>query len=713
MLCGLRGSIRRPLRPKQGLTRREYNFVTRAVSSQIEVDYKLTTSSPTKTKLRISQDRPIKKELQPYELEKLFIEYGVGSAFLNVTEGSPRFVSPFFPWNCYKNTQKKPLMIYLPGVDGTGYAGYRQFSRLQHFFELVILQIPSSDRTSFTDLIAIVKEYLVLAAQQSTTDRPIYLFGDSFGGVLAMAVAVECKDIVDRLILVNPASSFPRTPWKQLAPILGAMVTPQTYPFLPYVSIPFFGNMYGLVSHRIQDSSDPLQKLLQLREGMLEQLPELDALKSLFPLDCIQWKIKLTDEGCQYMTSQGYRHIQQRTLILVGDQDLVLPSKEEGDRLKSVLPRAKVVHFPECAHTLMLEQGTDVVKVIKENGFYTTKRNMSTIPKNNVRQSNGYGLAMPIELPTAKELQADSDGDGGPFSLSSIQQLVSPIYCSTDQNGAVSIGFENFPEGNPLLLVGNHQFMGLDLSLVVPKILQEKGIMVRGMTHPVIFADGEEMEKGDAFSIKGLFSSYGAVPNHPANMYRLLSLGESVMLFPGGATEGLKKQKYKYQLFWPERPEFVRMAARFGATIVPFSAIGVDDSVIEILASEDLLSLPIIGDNLKKDMLKIGERMNIDPRRWQGNSQELNQMLAFPVFLPAFPPSRSYIKFGQPIQTSQDWVNDKETCSEVYELVKSRVATGLDYLQLKREEDPYKDFFTRLLFEASWDFKRQAPTFNP
>lgn len=32
-----------------------------------------------------------------------------------------------------------------------------------------------------------------------------------------------------------------------------------------------------------------------------------------------------------------------------------------------------------------------------------------------------------------------------------------------------------------------------------------------------------------------------------------------------------------YKLFWPDQPEFVRMAARFGVTIVPFGVIGEDD----------------------------------------------------------------------------------------------------------------------------------------
>lgn len=32
-----------------------------------------------------------------------------------------------------------------------------------------------------------------------------------------------------------------------------------------------------------------------------------------------------------------------------------------------------------------------------------------------------------------------------------------------------------------------------------------------------------------------------------------------------------------YKLFWPEQSEFIRMAARFGAKIVPFGVVGEDD----------------------------------------------------------------------------------------------------------------------------------------
>lgn len=36
-------------------------------------------------------------------------------------------------------------------------------------------------------------------------------------------------------------------------------------------------------------------------------------------------------------------------------------------------------------------------------------------------------------------------------------------------------------------------------------------------------------------------------------------------------------QGEEYKLFWPEQSEFVRMAARFGAKIIPFGVVGEDD----------------------------------------------------------------------------------------------------------------------------------------
>ena len=51
----------------------------------------------------------------------------------------------------------------------------------------------------------------------------------------------------------------------------------------------------------------------------------------------------------------------------------------------------------------------------------------------------------------------------------------------------------------------------------------------------------------------------------------------------GGVREAYKGKGEEYRIFWPDRAEFVRMAARYGATIVPFAGVGCEDSVNMLL----------------------------------------------------------------------------------------------------------------------------------
>lgn len=49
-----------------------------------------------------------------------------------------------------------PLMLYIPGIDGTGLAASRQFPSLAEDFELRALSIPGHDRTPFAELVNII-----------------------------------------------------------------------------------------------------------------------------------------------------------------------------------------------------------------------------------------------------------------------------------------------------------------------------------------------------------------------------------------------------------------------------------------------------------------------------------------------------------------------------------------------------------------------------
>lgn len=109
------------------------------------------------------------------------------------------------------------LQIYLPGIDGTGLAAFRQFPGLASDFALSTFSVPVSDRSSFTELVQTCATFMRRIAADTPPQRPIYLLGESFGGILALAVAIEAPEAVDRIVLVNPATAFLDSPWAEVS----------------------------------------------------------------------------------------------------------------------------------------------------------------------------------------------------------------------------------------------------------------------------------------------------------------------------------------------------------------------------------------------------------------------------------------------------------------------------------------------------------------
>ena len=105
------------------------------------------------------------------------------------------------------------LQVYLPGIDGTGLAAWQQFPAIVERFALVCMSVPVDDRTPFEGLVTIVADYMDTTAATVSGSRPIYLLGESFGGLLALAVAERCSQSIDRVVLVNPATSYRDSMW--------------------------------------------------------------------------------------------------------------------------------------------------------------------------------------------------------------------------------------------------------------------------------------------------------------------------------------------------------------------------------------------------------------------------------------------------------------------------------------------------------------------
>ena len=102
---------------------------------------------------------------------------------------------------------------------------------------------------------------------------------------------------------------------------------------------------------------------------------------------------------------------------------------------------------------------------------------------------------------------------------------------------------------------------------------QETGRLLRGLAHPMLFegAGGVPgVRTGDRIGDKNMYETFGAVPVSARNAHKLLSKGEAVLLFPGGISEAMHGKDEYYTLKWPNKTDFVRLASRFNATVVPF-----------------------------------------------------------------------------------------------------------------------------------------------
>jgi 1-acyl-sn-glycerol-3-phosphate acyltransferase len=257
--------------------------------------------------------------------------------------------------------------------------------------------------------------------------------------------------------------------------------------------------------------------------------------------------------------------------------------------------------------------------------------------------------------------------------------------------------------------------VGLDLNLVVAELLRQN-ITVRGLGHPVLFAGNNLDELGGRRpglnptvtasrrgpgNNPGQFRQFGAVQVSPRNYYRVMQSGQNALLFPGGTREVFHGRDEAYQLFWPKKVDFVRTAARFNATIIPLSAVGMADSGVMLLESSQIEQIPVWGERVKQFAA------NVTAARFDTKNDE--ESFLPPLVAPALP-SRNYFIFGKAVSTKNLDPKDKESCQKVYLELQEEIARGFDDILHAREKDPYKDAPQRLAYERFTG--KKAPTFD-
>ena len=193
------------------------------------------------------------------------------------------------------------------------------------------------------------------------------------------------------------------------------------------------------------------------------------------------------------------------------------------------------------------------------------------------------------------------------------------------------VGQENIPEG-PVLYIGNHSTMALDVMVAMPALVRATGRLVRGMSDEIMYRNP---------GMRRRIVESGAVMGHAKIGDALFEAGKDILLFPGAAYEANKNLERPYTLQWKQRTGFVRMAAKHGVPIVPVGIVGPDEWFGRYMDRDEVAN-SWLGKLLRR----------------AGASEEFMQSDQLPpiprgIFGSLLPrPQRAYVAIGEPVSTA-------------------------------------------------------------
>ncbi|MEG4804622.1 alpha/beta fold hydrolase [Microcoleus sp. ARI1-B5] len=253
-----------------------------------------------------------------------------------------RFLSPKPP------KADRPLFVFLPGMDGGGLLLRSQIPKLAPHFDIRCLAIPADDMASWEVLVKETIALIEAEKQAGKPKRPVYLCGESFGGCLAMKTVLEAPQLCDRLILVNPASSFRQQPWVQWGSHLTQWLPANLYPLSVIGLLPILASL-GKIGR------DDRRALLEAMQAV--------------PQNTSVWRLALVRSF--NVDENQLRGIKQPTLVIASGADRLLPSMAEGKLLVKVIPNAEMVMLANSGHACLLETDVNLYEIMQARNFLT------------------------------------------------------------------------------------------------------------------------------------------------------------------------------------------------------------------------------------------------------------------------------------------------------------------------------------------------------
>ena len=170
------------------------------------------------------------------------------------------------------------------------------------------------------------------------------MIGNSFGGALSLAMAVEYPERIRKVVLMGSAgTSFPIT--KGLEEVWG--YTPSAE------------NMKNIISTMVYDGSIATDDLAQMRYEATIMPGFQEAFSSMFPAPRQRWLDSMA------RTDEELMGIDKPVLIVHGREDRVVPL-ESSYKIFSLIKNARLHVFGQCGHWTQIEHTDEFASLVDD-----------------------------------------------------------------------------------------------------------------------------------------------------------------------------------------------------------------------------------------------------------------------------------------------------------------------------------------------------------
>jgi pimeloyl-ACP methyl ester carboxylesterase len=228
-------------------------------------------------------------------------------------------------------------VILVPGMDGTGLLFYRQVPLLARSYRVITYAL----RDTAATMDVLVSDLARVIDTVAPTERRAIIVGESFGGALALSLALARPEQVSRLVVLN---SFP-----YFAPRLRLWLAIIGLGALPWGTMKVVRRLTAFRLHSPHTHGQEIRRFMELtahatRAGYLSRLKLLT----------------------QYDVRHRLRELRPPTLFLAADHDHLVPSVVQARFMATRVPGSTLRVLKGHGHICLIAPDVDLNALLDE-----------------------------------------------------------------------------------------------------------------------------------------------------------------------------------------------------------------------------------------------------------------------------------------------------------------------------------------------------------